>query len=118
MQDRLGLRLAHIIDAIDQISLLMRSRDFAKAHGDRAIWAAYERFLEIVSEASRHIPADDKAAASNIPWRAVADVGNHLRHVYDGIDPAVLWEIYEKGQLAELRKAVVEIAQRIQYKIG
>ena len=41
-----------------------------------------ERAIEIISEASRHIPDDMKATAPEIPWRQIAGIGNVLRHDY------------------------------------
>jgi uncharacterized protein with HEPN domain len=58
--------------------------------------AAFERYLEILSEASRHIPEDWKSAhGAQIDWRAIRDIGNRLRHGYDQIDHLVLWDIYK-----------------------
>lgn len=37
--------------------------------------AALERFLEVISEASRHLPAVMKDARPEIPWRRIADLG-------------------------------------------
>ena len=42
---------------------------------------AVERLLEIISEASRFVPPDEKAQQPNINWRRLADLGNWLRHV-------------------------------------
>ena len=56
--------------------------------------AAFERFLEIISEATRHIPIALKEFRPEIPWRRIADLGNWLRHVYDRVDGPLLWAIY------------------------
>lgn len=77
--------------------------------GNRVTMAAFERFLEILSEASRHIPETLKAKTPEVPWRRVGDIGNHLRHAYHRVDAGVLWDIYESGELADLRKAAVEL---------
>ena len=53
---------------------------------------AVERCLEIISEASRDIPADLKAANSGINWRAMADAGNLYRHGYEYVSTVTLWE--------------------------
>jgi uncharacterized protein with HEPN domain len=39
-----------------------------------------ERGVEIISEASRHLPAELKARNPEIPWQKVAGIGNVLRH--------------------------------------
>jgi uncharacterized protein with HEPN domain len=50
------------------------------------------RALEVISEASRHLPEDLKARHSEIHWRAVGDAGNVYRHGYDTLDPDRVWE--------------------------
>lgn len=39
-----------------------------------------ERGVEIISEASRHLPPALKARHPAIDWRSIAGVGNVLRH--------------------------------------
>src|SRR4051812_38075932 len=63
---------------------------------DTVTRAALERFLEILSEASRHVPEEWKTEhGPHIPWRAVADLGNRIRHAYHLVDPEVFSSIYE-----------------------
>jgi uncharacterized protein with HEPN domain len=52
-----------------------------------------ERCIEIVSEATRHIPEDVTARHPHIAWRQIAAIGNVLRHNYDIIDDRIIWEI-------------------------
>lgn len=63
---------------------------FADSSWDRA---AMERMVEIVSEASRRIPEELKATEPDIPWRAIAGIGNKLRHDYDEVAPALIWRV-------------------------
>jgi uncharacterized protein with HEPN domain len=52
-----------------------------------------ERGVEILSEASRHLPDDLKARHPVIPWRKVAGIGNIIRHAYQRIAPDILWKL-------------------------
>jgi len=52
-----------------------------------------ERGVEIVSEASRHLPPELKARHPNIPWHKVAGIGNVLRHNYENVAAAVMWKL-------------------------
>jgi uncharacterized protein with HEPN domain len=81
---------------------------------DRVVRAAFERFLEILSEASRHVPQALKQTAPQIPWQNISAIGNHLRHAYDRIDAKVLWDIHVKGQLLELRAVVQEFIRTME----
>lgn len=107
MADRTVFRLRDIIDAIDQIEHLLDGKTFPDVFTDRVQRAAFERFLEILSEASRHIPDALKEEAPEIPWAEIAAIGNHLRHAYHRVDFEILWRIYEDGELIALRAATV-----------
>ena len=52
-----------------------------------------ERGVEIVSEASRHLPDQLKARHPHIPWGKVAGIGNILRHKYESIAAPVMWKL-------------------------
>ena len=74
---------------------------------------AVERCIEIVSEASRHIPAKRKAAHPEIPWRNLAGIGNVLRHGYRLVDDAMIWSVV-RDDLPVLRVAVEAMRQELQ----
>lgn len=96
MSRRLELRLADIIEAAADIRALLAGKSIADLRSDRFLRAAFERFLEIISEASRHVPEELKRQfGPELPWRQIADLGNQLRHAYHGILPERLWAIYE-----------------------
>lgn len=54
---------------------------------------ACERAVEIVSEASRHIPDELKQHFLHISWQAVASIGNKLRHEYNRLDDRIIYEV-------------------------
>jgi uncharacterized protein with HEPN domain len=88
-------RLEHIKESIGHIRSLLAGKSEDDLREDRVARAALERFLEIISEASRHVPAEWKAAeGSSIPWSRIASFGNILRHVYEQVDVGVLWAVY------------------------
>jgi uncharacterized protein with HEPN domain len=106
MVDRSIFRLGDIRDAVIAIEELLSNRTYEMLVGDKVSRAAFERFLEIISEASRHVPEALKAETTHIPWKRVADIGNHLRHAYHRVDMEALWTIHENGQLSQIRGAI------------
>jgi uncharacterized protein with HEPN domain len=86
-------RLHDIIQAIEHIRAEMTDTTLDAFEGDwRKRWLL-ERGIEIISEASRHLPDELKARHPAIPWRKVAGIGNVLRHEYSRVGPEVLWAV-------------------------
>ena len=79
-------------------------RRFDLYEEDRTSQMVVERSLEIVSEASRHLPEGMKQRHPDIPWRQVRDIGNNLRHEYHRLTQFVLWETV-RLELPKLRQA-------------
>jgi uncharacterized protein with HEPN domain len=89
----LAARLDDILAAIREIETFAAGKSFDDYMDDAMLRRAVERDVEIISEASRHIPDDLKARHPAIPWRKVAGVGNVLRHGYKLIDDHEMWDI-------------------------
>jgi uncharacterized protein with HEPN domain len=62
-------RLDDILDAIEDIQEFVKGRSFDDYSGDTMLRLAIERCVEIISEASRHIPPDMKAEHPAVPWQ-------------------------------------------------
>ncbi|MEO8069402.1 MAG: HepT-like ribonuclease domain-containing protein, partial [Flavobacteriales bacterium] len=52
---------------------------------------AVERRLEIIAEASKHIPDQLRAAHSLVPWRTIKDMRNIIAHEYFGVQLVFIW---------------------------
>ena len=89
-------RLQDIVDSIGKIDRFLASKSLEDFKTDALIHDAVVRNLEIVSEASRHVPNELKAKAPHIPWREIADFGNVLRHGYEGVNDPILWSTIER----------------------
>ena len=98
-------RLGHILEAIEQIENNVEGLTLDTFKQNRFVQLGIERCLEIISEASRHLPQEWKDEHPTIPWRRVADIGNRIRHVYHAIDGEIIWEIVQTD-LEELKLAI------------
>ncbi len=106
MADRSVFRARDMKQSIDNIRTLIRDRSFDELYEDYVSRAAFERFLEILSEASRSVPEQWKQEfGPALPWRQIADLGNSLRHAYHRTDFRLLWLIYE-DHLTPLETAI------------
>lgn len=93
--DRALFRLGDIKLAISRVRILLAGKSLQDVQDDFVVSSAFERQLEIVSEASRHVPEEWKRGQGDaIDWRNIANLGNRLRHIYDKTDLSILWTIY------------------------
>lgn len=94
--ERAVYRLHDIKDAISNVHQLLDGLTYEQMLADMRTRSAFERQLEIISEASRRVPEEwRQTLGADIPWANVATIGNILRHVYRLVDHRVLWNIYE-----------------------
>jgi uncharacterized protein with HEPN domain len=103
----LAPRLTDIVEAAERIRGLTDKSSLAEFESDWQMKWVVERGLEIISEASRYLPPELKTRHSQIPWRNVADIGNVLRHNYQGISAPVIWKLI-KSDLMVLESACRE----------
>ena len=108
-------RLRHILDAIADVQAYTEGRSYEDYLADDMRRHAVERCLEIVSEASRHVPRAAKARHPEIAWRGVADFGNVLRHDYPNVKDRRVWEIVIHD-LAPLKVAVERMLKEVEPK--
>jgi uncharacterized protein with HEPN domain len=79
------LRLTDIVEAVGRIRTVLGDLPLDVYEADWQRQWLVERGVEIISEASRHLPAELKARHPHIPWDKVAGIGNILRHNYENI---------------------------------
>jgi uncharacterized protein with HEPN domain len=88
-------RLTDIIEAVELIRSEMAGVTLKVFEPDRRKRWLVERGVEIISEASRHLPDDLKARHPEIPWPKVAGIGNVLRHDYEHVAHDLLWHVVQ-----------------------
>lgn len=79
--------------------------DITSFHADLKTIYAVTRCLEIISEASRRLPAAMKARHSSIAWKEMAAAGNVYRHDYEDVAAQHVWDTVQID-LPPLRAAI------------
>lgn len=106
------LFLNHILDACEFIERILPSSydDFMQ---DEVLRFAVVKNLEIMGEATKHIPSDVKRAWREISWREMADMRNRLTHEYWGISYKIVWNT-ASGVVPQLREQIIAVIEREQ----
>ncbi len=101
--ERMGQRLADILENIERIEKHVRGTTKTKFLDDELMNDGVERCLERIAEAARKIGDhfDDQYTDINFP--ALRRLGSILRHDYDTIRPELIWD-FVKNELPKLKE--------------
>lgn len=102
------IRLSDMLEAIDGAAEIVEHLAYSDYQRQFATRKAIERCVEIISEASRHIPAQMKSEFPDAHWTEIKAIGNLLRHEYQRVDDLVMWRIATR-YLPDLRPIIVSL---------
>lgn len=98
--------------AIEGIEQALARRTFADFEQEWLLNHGVQRGIEIISEATRHLPAELKATRPEIRWTSIAGIGNVLRHDYYPISNEIIWKVVRE-ELPPLKAAIESIAAKL-----
>lgn len=101
-------RLDDLIEALDGIIATVEGLRYDDFIGSWQAQRAVERGVEIISEATRHLPEPWLAQYPEIAWPEIKSIGNRLRHDYRRVDPIIMWGI-SRESVHHLRIAIADM---------
>ena len=108
-------RIEDILDALGRINQYIQGIDLDQFKSDQRTIDAVVRNLEIIGEATRHIPEPIIQNHHQIPWKYMMGMRNLLIHEYFGVNVEILWQTV-KHDLPPLKHHLGEIIQDKQSK--
>ena len=99
-------RIDDIVEAINKIERYTYGIDFASWQNDEKTVDAVIRNLEVIGEASAHLPIEIQKQYEDVPWGMMKGIRNILAHEYFGIDPEIVWKTV-KDDLPILKKRLL-----------
>ena len=109
------LYLVDIKEAIEKIETFTKDLTFENFVQDIKTVDAVIRNLEIVGEASKHVPKRIKERYSDIDWKAIIGMRNVVVHEYFGVNLEILWKTI-RSRLPELRARIEELLRETEDK--
>ena len=100
--------LQHILDEVDYLLETSEQLSQAEFLKDETLRRAFVRSLEIIGEATKHIPPEVLDAHPEIDWRAMAGMRDKLIHGYFGVDYDIVWDVV-RNKIGILRDQVSQI---------
>ena len=90
------------MNAIADIDDFTRGMSYELFKSDKKTISAVIRCLEVLGEATKHIPASFRRKYPHIPWSKMAGMRDVLIHDYMGVDLMTVWKVAH-GRLPELK---------------
>ena len=100
--------LNHIAD--ECLYLLSISNKLTKDNflDDGTLERAVVRSFEIISEATKKIPADFKVKWSSVEWKSMAGMRDRLIHDYIGVNYSIVWDVL-KNKIPQLYEQIIYV---------
>jgi len=102
------LYLHDIKEAVDKIETFTEGFTFEEFAQDAKTVDPVIRNLEILGEATKHIPKRVKEKHLDIDWKAIGGMRNILAHEYFGVRIGIIWKTIRE-RLPELKHKIKEI---------
>ena len=97
--------LSDILTAIAEVDDFTRGMSYEEFTTDKKTINAVIRSLEVLGEATKHIPAPFRKKHPDIPWSKMAGLRDVLIHDYMGVDLMTVWKVV-KERLPEVKEQV------------
>lgn len=93
MTRSIGQRVDDILAAIDRCRRYAGSLDDGDSLIAEMATDAIERSIQIIGEASTHLPVSITEAHPEVNWPAIRGMRNIIVHEYFGVDPSILRDV-------------------------
>ncbi len=106
----LRLFLADILDAIAKVERYIEDLSFEEFEENDMAVDAVVRNLEIIGEAARQLPIDQRDQYPDVDWVAVVGFRNIVIHEYFDVDLEIVWTIATQ-RLSQFRQIVQQMLE-------
>lgn len=97
--------LADILGSIVEVEEFVHGITYTAFAADKKTINAVIRSLEVLGEATKHVPAAYRNKHPDIPWSKMAGMRDVLIHDYMGVDLMTVWKVVQE-RLPEIKPLV------------
>jgi len=102
--------LRHILDETDFLIEQTTGLSADTFLGSTVLKRAFVRSLEVIGEATKHLPSDLRRKYPDVDWREMAGIRDRLIHGYVNIDHEIVWNVIT-NDIPALRRQIQQIIE-------
>lgn len=106
------LYLSDIIENIDDSVKFIADMTYEEFIGDKKTVNAVIRSIEVIGEATKHVPQEMRSQRPVVPWKDMAGMRDKCIHDYAGVDYEVVWTAV-KEELPVLRPQIQSLLDEL-----
>jgi uncharacterized protein with HEPN domain len=110
-----GDYIQDMLDSIDAIEEFVKEMEFEDFARDRKTTFAVTRAIEIIGEATKHIPKTIVDKYPEIPWKDMAGMRDKVIHEYFGVDLKVVWKTVTQ-RIPEIKPLIQKVFKEVEEK--
>jgi uncharacterized protein with HEPN domain len=107
------LFIQDILEAIQKAEEFVGTMSYEEFLADEKTKSAVVRKLEIIGEATKHVPPHIRRRYPDIPWSSMAKMRDRLAHGYWTVDYEIVWKVL-KEEFVELKPKIREVYEHEQ----
>lgn len=107
--------VSDILESINDVQEFTNGMSFEEFLKDKRTIKAVIRSLEVMGEAARNMPDEERIKYPKVPWKRMVGMRDKLVHGYSGVDLEIVWAVvkeelppvksFVEKVLAELKKS-------------
>jgi len=105
-----GDYLQDILETIESCERFIEGMDFDQFVYDEKTIFAVNHALEIIGEATKHIPEEVRKEYPFVPWRKMAGIRDVIIHAYFGVNLNIIWNTANE-RCPELKRDIQKILE-------
>ncbi len=104
----IGDYLQDILETIESCERFIEGMNYDQFTSDEKTIFAVNHALEIIGEATKHIPEEIRKEYPLVPWKKMAGIRDVIIHAYFGVNLNVIWNTATE-RLPELKRDIEKI---------
>jgi uncharacterized protein with HEPN domain len=115
MRRDVSIYLKDILENIERAESFVKDMNYDEFVKDEKTHYAVIRCIEIIGEATKHIPNSIRKKYPEIPWKDIAGMRDKVIHFYFGVNLERVWETINED-MSEIKPFIKKVFEELKGK--